>query len=75
MNMNRALHPRDSVARLYMPRKEGGIGLMAVEDCVDMAVLSLEKYINLSTARLINAAQRNDGKEIESVASYKTRRL
>ena len=42
---------------------------------MDMAVLSLEKYINESTERMINAAKRNGGKEIETVASYKTRRL
>ena len=34
MNMYRALHPRDTVARLYVPRKEGGRGLVAIEDCV-----------------------------------------
>ena len=55
--------------------KEGGRGLMPVEDCVDMAVLDLEKYIDESTERMINAAKRSDGKEIESVASYKKRRL
>ena len=50
VNMNGALHPGESVTRLYMPRKEGGRGLVAVEVCVDMAVLSLEKYMNDSTA-------------------------
>ena len=74
MNMNGALHPRDSVARLYISRKEGGRGLMSVEDCVDIAALGLEKYINESTERIISATKRNDGKEIESVTSYKARR-
>ena len=48
---------------------------MSVEDCVNMAVLGLEKCINESTERMINAAIRSDRKEIESVASYKARRL
>ena len=39
MTMNRALHTRDSVCRLNLPRKEGGRGLTGVEDCVDLAVL------------------------------------
>ena len=43
MNMYNALHPRDSVARLYLPRKEGERGLMSVEDCVELAILGLEK--------------------------------
>ena len=45
MNMYRALHPRDSVARLYLPRKEGGRGLVAIEDCVEIAILGLENYV------------------------------
>ena len=48
---------------------------MSVEDCVNIAVLGLEKYINESTERMINAAIRSDRKEIESVASYKARGL
>ena len=47
---------------------------MSVEDCVDIAALGLEKYINESTERIISATKRNDGKEIESVTSYKARR-
>ena len=42
MNMYNVPHPRDSVARLYLPRKEGKRGLMSVEDCVDLAILGLK---------------------------------
>ena len=48
MTMQKALHPRDSVCRLYLPRKEGGRGLIAVEDCIDLAKLALERYIRQS---------------------------
>ena len=48
MNMYRALHPRDSVARLYLPRKEGGRGLLSIEDSVDLAILGLENYVQQS---------------------------
>ena len=34
MTMNRALHPRANVARLYPARNEGGRGLKSVEDVV-----------------------------------------
>ena len=32
----KALHPRPNVARIYVPRKEGGRGLISVEECVRM---------------------------------------
>ena len=34
LTMNNASYPRDSVVRLYLPRKLGGRGLIAVEDAV-----------------------------------------
>ena len=58
-NMHNALHPRDSVAKLYLPRKEGGRGLLSVEDCVDLAILGLENYIQKSNERLITSARRD----------------
>ena len=45
MNMYGALHPRDSLARSYLPRKEGGRGLVTIEDCVQLAILGLENYV------------------------------
>ena len=27
------LHPKSNVDRLYIPRKEGGRGLISIEDC------------------------------------------
>ena len=45
MNMYRALHPRDSVVRLHLPRREGGRGLLSIEDFVDLAKLRLENYV------------------------------
>ena len=32
-----ALHPESDVDRLYIPRKEGGRGLISIEDCVELA--------------------------------------
>ena len=32
--MNGCLHTRNNVARLYLPRKEGGRGLIGIEECV-----------------------------------------
>ena len=57
--MYKALHPRDSVARLYLPGKEGGRGLMSVEDRIDLAIMSLENYIQKSNEKLITSARRD----------------
>ena len=32
--MNGCLHTRSNVARLYLPRMEGGRGLIGIEECV-----------------------------------------
>ena len=41
-----ALHPKSDVDRLYIPRKEGGRGLISIEDCVELAIRSLEVYVD-----------------------------
>ena len=44
MTINKALHTRDDIDRLYVSRKEGGRGLANIEDCVDALIQGLEKY-------------------------------
>ena len=64
------LHPESNVDRLYIPRKDGGRDLIAIEDCVELAVRSLEVYVRGSEERLIQAARGNklDGLEAGSVS-------
>ena len=64
-----ALHPKSDVDRLYIPRKEGGRGLISVEDCVELAIRRLEVYVHGSEERLIQAARGDkiDGLEAASV--------
>ena len=45
MTMNKALHPRDDVDRLYVSRKEGGRGLASIEDSVDAPIQRFKDYI------------------------------
>ena len=33
MTMNKELHPRSDIARIYVPRKKGGRGLISCESC------------------------------------------
>ena len=44
MTMHEALHPRDDVDRLYVPRKERGRGLASNEDSVDKSIQRLKEY-------------------------------
>ena len=63
------LHPKSEVDRLYIPRKDGGRGLIAIEDCAELAVRSLEVDVHGSDERLLQAARgdREDGLEAASV--------
>ena len=40
------LHPKFDVDRLHIPRKDAGKCLIAIEDCVELAVRSLEEYVH-----------------------------
>ena len=55
MTMQKALHPRDDVERLYVSRKEGGRGLTSIEDSVDASIQRLEDYIEKHEGGLITA--------------------
>ena len=73
------LHPKSDVDRLYIPRKEGGRGLISTEDCVEFTIRGLEVYLHGSEERLIQAARgdKRDGLEAASVLkrSKKEKRL
>ena len=47
--MNGCLHTRSNVARLYLPRKEGGRGLIGIEETVRKERKSLYGYLREST--------------------------
>ena len=52
-----ALHPKSDVDRLCIPRKEGGRGLISIEDCVELTIRGLEVYVHGSEERLIQSAR------------------
>ena len=35
LTIHGALHPKSNVSRLYLPRREGGRGLISVEDAIN----------------------------------------
>ena len=74
-----ALHRKSDEDRLYIPRKNGGRGLISIEDCVELALRVLEKYVYGSEGRLIQATRGDkiDGLEAAIVLkrSKKEKRL
>ena len=54
MIMNKELHPRRSdVARIYVPRKKGGRGLISCESCVRREENNLSWYVRNSEEALL----------------------
>ena len=76
-----ALHPKSDVDILYIPRKEwlGLIGLISIEDCVELGIRGLEIYVHGSEERLIQAPRGDniDGSEAAGILkrSKKEKRL
>ena len=66
-----ALHPKSDVDRLYIPRKEGGRGLISIEDCVELAIKGLEVYVHGSEERLIQTARGDKIDDLEAVSVLK----
>ena len=59
MTMQKALHPRDDVDRLYGSRKEGGRVLISIEDSVNASIQRVKDYIEKHEGEL-NTAIRSD---------------
>ena len=70
------LPSKSDVDRLYIPRKDGGREMIAIESCVKMAVKGLEMYVHGSEERLLQTASEDwvDGLEAESVLKKKHQR-
>ena len=56
-----AFHPRVSIDRLYVSRKERGRGLATIEDSVDESIQKLEGDINKRIEKLITEANDSNG--------------
>ena len=53
LTVYRAFHPYGDVDRLYFKRSQGGRGLISLEDCVNVEVNSLRKYVESSDEKLL----------------------
>ena len=54
-----AHHHKADVDRQYLQRCEGGRGLLALEDCVQVEVHSLEKYLSTSKEKILKEVSRS----------------
>ena len=74
LSMAGAFHTRGSCLRLYIKRKEGGKGLISVEDCVKMERANLKSYLSDSEEWLLKEVAAMDlVKSVESAADFKKR--
>ena len=71
--MHNAHHPKSNADRIYLPRKEGGRGLLNVEDTINITTLGLEEYVVLSDERILSAT-RNVEEVIETTQGFKKRK-
>ena len=53
MTINKELHPRSDVAKIYVSRKRGGRGLMSCENCVKGEENNLGWYMKNSREILL----------------------
>ena len=54
--MHQRLHPCSSIDKLYIPRAQGGRGLLSVKDCVELERSNLFDYTANNNARFLKAA-------------------
>ena len=57
-----------------MLRKDGGRGLISVEDCINQAKTSLECYVQSSNEELLKEVRRGGDDNRETAASFEVRR-
>ena len=58
-----ALHPQANVDRLYVKRPKGGRGMISIEECVNVEVNNLNKYIQDSQERMLKAVDKEKRKK------------
>ena len=74
MTMHGMLHPRSNVSRLYLPRSEGGRGLLSVADSVNIERRSLHCHVRRTEESLLKVAQRYTRADEVGPKEYKRER-
>ena len=61
MTMSWSLHLKGNIRRLYLANREGGRGLISCEECVNVEVQSLGKYLSESKEWILKIVAREKG--------------
>ena len=74
LNMQKMLHPKADVERLYIPRKDGGRGLIEVETAFKTATIGLDHYLKHKDGRYPKQLLEHDrSKAINSIIKNATK--
>ena len=57
MTMNRMYHSHSDTDRLYIPRMEGGRGLLSIADCVETKEQNISPYVHQLQERLLRLSK------------------
>ena len=63
MTLNRMHHPKADVSRMYIPRKEGGRGMINLEMTYKTTTISLNSYLESSEGRMLHAVLQHEKKK------------
>lgn len=71
LTINSLHHPKSDVNRIYLPRNEGGRGLLGVETTWMAEVIGLNVYLNEKTDKINKFILKHDqGKKLYSISKY-----
>ena len=77
--MNGCMHIRSNIARLYLPRKEGGRGPISIEECVRKESKPLHGHLRETTEGMLQAALKEKEyqkrRQEEKIRNWKERAL
>ena len=62
MTLNRMHHPKANVSRMYIPRKEGGRGMINIEMTYKTTTIGLNSYLESSEDRMLHAVLQHEKK-------------
>ena len=70
LTMHRMHHPKSDVNRLYLPRKEGGRGLVQLELSLETSIIGIDTYLNNTNDWMLKLVKKHEqNKRMYSITS------
>ena len=63
MTLNRMHHPKADVSRMYLPKKEGGRGMINLQVTYKTTTIGLNSYLESSEDRMLHAVLQHEKKK------------